>query len=127
MKLKDYIREGYNIVTTPNLAYKIQEDYPDTLVFTDRALDAIPIGKLLVDRYYRNNPAVLSVKPLQNAYAIESFSWIWVNTSDTICENFFEIPAGEYLIVSTSRQTKTVWPLIEAMKLKPCGNLAKKM
>lgn len=53
--------------------------------------------------------------------------WIWVNTSDTICENFFEIPAGEYLIVSTSRQTKTVWPLIEAMKLKPCGNLAKKM
>lgn len=26
MKLKDYIREGYNIVTTPNLAYKIQED-----------------------------------------------------------------------------------------------------
>lgn len=54
-------------------------------------------------------------------------TWIWVNTSDTICENFFEIPAGEYLIVSTSRQTKTVWPLIEAMKLKPCGNLAKKM
>lgn len=53
--------------------------------------------------------------------------WIWVNTSDTICENFFEIPAGEYLIVSTSGQTKTVWPLIEAMKLKPCGNLAKKM
>ncbi|WP_283592582.1 hypothetical protein [Enterococcus faecium] len=52
MKLKDYIREGYNIVTTPNLAYKIQEDYPDALVFTDRALDAIPIGKLLVDRYY---------------------------------------------------------------------------
>lgn len=65
MKLKDYIREGYNIVTTPNLAYKIQEDYPNVLVFTDRALDAIPIGKLLVDRYYRNNPAVLSAKPLQ--------------------------------------------------------------
>lgn len=56
-----------------------------------------------------------------------NYYWIWVNTSDTICENFFEIPAGEYLIVSTSRQTKTVWPLIEAMKLKPCGNLAKKM
>nr|DAG59439.1 MAG TPA: hypothetical protein [Caudoviricetes sp.] len=74
MKLKDYIREGYNIVTTPNLAYKIQEDYPNVLVFTDRALDAIPIGKLLVDRYYRNNPAVLSAKPLQNAYAIESFN-----------------------------------------------------
>ncbi len=32
MKLKDYIREGYNIVTTPNLAYKIQEDYPNVLV-----------------------------------------------------------------------------------------------
>ena len=74
MKLKDYIREGYNIVTTPNLAYKIQEDYPDALVFTDRALDAIPIGKLLVDRYYSNNPAVLRAKPLQNAYAIERFS-----------------------------------------------------
>lgn len=74
MKLKDYIREGYNIVTTPNLAYKIQEDYPNVLVFTDRALDAIPIGKLLVDRYYSNNPAVLSAKPLQNAYAIERFS-----------------------------------------------------
>ncbi|HGF7612645.1 TPA: hypothetical protein QFK60_002217 [Enterococcus faecium] len=74
MKLKDYIREGYNIVTTPNLAYKIQEDYPDALVFTDRALDAIPIGKLLVDRYYSNNPAVLSAKPLQNAYAIERFT-----------------------------------------------------
>ncbi|MDQ8395475.1 hypothetical protein Q3E72_10315 [Enterococcus faecium] len=77
MKLKDYIREGYNIVTAPNLAYKIQEDYPDALVFTvftDRALDAIPIGKLLVDRFYSNNPAVLRAKPLQNAYAIERFS-----------------------------------------------------
>lgn len=74
MKLKDYIREGYNVVTTPNLAYKIQEDYPDALVFTDRALDAIPIGKLLVDHFYSNNPAVLSAKPLQNAYAIERFT-----------------------------------------------------
>ena len=74
MKLKDYIREGYNIVTSPNLAYKIQEDYPNALVFTDRALDAIPIGKLLVDRFYSNDPAVLSAKPLQNAYAIERFS-----------------------------------------------------
>ena len=71
MKLKDYIREGYNIVTSPNLAYKIQEDYPNALVFTDRALDAIPIGKLLVDRFYSNSPAVLRAKPLQNAYAIE--------------------------------------------------------
>lgn len=74
MKLKDYIREGYNIVTSPNLAYKIQEDYPNALVFTDRALDAIPIGKLLVDRFYSNSPAVLRAKPLQNAYAIERFS-----------------------------------------------------
>lgn len=74
MKLKDYIREGYNIVTSPSLAYKIQEDYPNALVFTDRALDAIPIGKLLVDRFYSNNPAVLRAKPLQNAYAIELFS-----------------------------------------------------
>lgn len=74
MKLKDYIREGYNVVTAPNLAYKIQEDYPNVLVFTDRALDAIPIGKLLVDRFYSNNPAVLRAKPLQNAYAIEHFS-----------------------------------------------------
>ncbi len=74
MKLKDYIREGYNIVTSPNLAYKIQEDYPNALVFTDRALDAIPIGKLLVDRYYSNHPAVLNAKPLQNAYAIERFT-----------------------------------------------------
>ena len=74
MKLKDYIREGYNIVTSPSLAYKIQEDYPNALVFTDRALDAIPIGKLLVDRFYSNDPAVLSAKSLQNAYAIERFS-----------------------------------------------------
>lgn len=77
MKLKDYIREGYNIVTSPNLAYKIQEDYPNALVFTvftDRALDGIPVGKLLVDRFYSNNPAVLRAKPLQNAYAIERFS-----------------------------------------------------
>ncbi len=77
MKLKDYIREGYNIVTSPNLAYKIQEDYPNALVFTvftDRALDGIPVGKLLVDRFYSNNPAVLRAKQLQNAYAIERFS-----------------------------------------------------
>ncbi|MCO5468872.1 hypothetical protein NG876_12955 [Enterococcus faecium] len=52
----------------------MQEDYPDALVFTDRALDGIPIGKLLVDRYYSNNPAVLRAKPLQNAYAIERFT-----------------------------------------------------
>ncbi|EME7154482.1 hypothetical protein ACX35N_001132 [Enterococcus faecium] len=74
MKLKDYIREGYNVVTSPSLAYKIQEDYPNALVFTDRALDAIPIWKLLVDRFYSNSPAVLRAKPLQNAYAIEHFS-----------------------------------------------------
>lgn len=74
MKLKDYIREGYNVVTSPSLAYKIQEDYPNALVFTDRALDAIPIGKLLVDLFYNSNPAVLRAKPLQNAYAIEHFS-----------------------------------------------------
>ncbi|HFC9123628.1 TPA: hypothetical protein QFU67_001389 [Enterococcus faecium] len=77
MKLKDYIREGYNVVTSPSLAYKIQEDYPNALVFTvftDRALDGIPVGKLLVDRFYSNNPAVLRAKPLQNAYAIERFS-----------------------------------------------------
>lgn len=35
MKLKDYIREGYNIVTTPNLAYKIQEDYPNAFEYYD--------------------------------------------------------------------------------------------
>lgn len=74
----------------------------------------------------------LGIKAQKNQSTFETMSsqiieWIWVNTSDTICENFFEIPAGEYLIVSTSGQTKTVWPLIEAMKLKPCGNLAKKM
>ncbi|MFY0867485.1 hypothetical protein [Enterococcus lactis] len=74
MKLKDYIREGYNVVTSPSLAYKIQEDYPNALVFTDRALDAIPIGKLLVDLFYSNHPAVLNAKPLQNAYAIERFT-----------------------------------------------------
>lgn len=68
-----------------------------------------------------------AMEELRNLLNVTEKSWIWVNTSDTICENFFEIPAGEYLIVSTSGQTKTVWPLIEAMKLKPCGNLAKKM
>lgn len=43
-------------------------------MFTGRVLDGIPIGKLLVDRYYSNNPAVLSAKSLQNAYAIERFT-----------------------------------------------------
>ena len=71
---------------------------------------------IIIGQFQTNNPIMRNIG-----------IWIWVNTSDTICENFFEIPAGEYLIVSTSGQTKTVWPLIEAMKLKPCGNLAKKM
>ncbi|HGF7286711.1 hypothetical protein FKY77_03510 [Enterococcus faecium] len=97
MKLKDYIREGYNIVTAPNLAYKIQEDYPDALVFTDRALDAIPIGKLLVDRYYSNNPAVLSAKPLQNAYAIERFTCEFTGYEIVVpmTENTFKAELGK--------------------------------
>ena len=74
MKLVDYIQEGYNIVTSPFMGRKIKDAYPDVLVFTDMALDAIPIGKLLVDRYYANRPAVLNAKPLQNAYAIERFT-----------------------------------------------------
>ena len=74
MKLVDYIQEGYNIVTSPSTGRKIKDAYPDVLVFTDMALDAIPIGKLLVDRYYANRPAVLNAKPLQNAYAIERFT-----------------------------------------------------
>lgn len=28
MKLKDYIREGYNVVTAPNLAYKFKKIIP---------------------------------------------------------------------------------------------------
>lgn len=97
MKLKDYIREGYNIVTTPNLAYKIQEDYPDALVFTDRALDAIPIGKLLVDRFYSNSPAVLRAKPLQNAYAIERFSCEFTGYEIVVpmTENTFKAELGK--------------------------------
>lgn len=74
MRLVDYIQEGYNIVTSPFMGRKIKDAYPDVLVFTDMALDAIPIGKLLVDRYYANRPAVLNAKPLQNAYAIERFT-----------------------------------------------------
>lgn len=74
MRLVDYIQEGYNIVTSPFTGRKIKDAYPDVLVFTDMALDAIPIGKLLVDRYYANHPAVLNAKPLQNAYAIERFT-----------------------------------------------------
>lgn len=74
MRLVDYIQEGYNIVTSPSTGRKIKDAYPDVLVFTDMALGAIPIGKLLVDRYYANHPAVLNAKPLQNAYAIERFT-----------------------------------------------------
>lgn len=97
MKLKDYIREGYNIVTSPNLAYKIQEDYPNALVFTDRALDAIPIGKLLVDRFYSNSPAVLRAKPLQNAYAIERFSCEFTGYEKVapMTENTFKAELGK--------------------------------
>lgn len=75
MRLVDYIQEGYNIVTSPSTGRKIKDAYPGVLVFTDMALDAIPIGKLLVDRYYANHPAVLNAKPLQNAYAIERFTF----------------------------------------------------
>lgn len=97
MKLKDYIREGYNIVTTPNLAYKIQEDYPDALVFTGRVLDGIPIGKLLVNHFYSNNPAVHSAKPLQNAYAIERFTceFTGYETVVPMTENTFKAELGK--------------------------------
>ena len=90
-----------------------------------RTLD--PVALLRVFSNLLSNVIKYSDGDLEITLSKEGEIWIWVNTSDTICENFFEIPAGEYLIVSTSRQTKTVWPLIEAMKLKPCGNLAKKM
>lgn len=74
MKLIDYIHEGYNIVTSPRLGRMIRDAYPGVLVFTNRAFDGIPHGKLLVDSFYSGHPAVLSAKYYQDSFAIEIFT-----------------------------------------------------
>lgn len=74
MKLIDYIHEGYSIVTSRSLGRKIKDSYPNVLIFTDNAFDGIPHGNLLVDRYYRNHPAVLSTEPYQDSFVVENFT-----------------------------------------------------
>lgn len=49
MKLVDYIREGYNIVTSQRYAKEIRNVYPESRVFTNNAFDALPCEKLLVE------------------------------------------------------------------------------
>ncbi|MDT2531808.1 hypothetical protein P7D93_18185 [Enterococcus raffinosus] len=75
MKLVDYIREGYSIVTSPRIAKEIRNAYPESRVFTNNAFDALPCEKLLVDKYYAHHPAVISAKPLQKSFAIEMFNY----------------------------------------------------
>lgn len=74
MRLIDYIQKGYNVVTSCRLGRMIKEVYPGVLVFTDRAFDGIPHGKLLVDSYYSERPAVLSAKPYQDSFVVERFT-----------------------------------------------------
>lgn len=74
MRLVDYIQEGYNIVTSTRLGRMIRDAYPGVLVFTDRAFDGIPPGKLLVDAYYSGHPAVLNAKSYQDSFVIERFT-----------------------------------------------------
>lgn len=75
MKLVDYIREGYSIVTSPRIAKEIRNAFPESRVFTNNAFDAIPCEKLLVDKFYAQHPAVISAKPLQKSFAIEMFNY----------------------------------------------------
>lgn len=74
MKLIDYIHEGYNIVTSPRLGQRIKDAYPGVLVFTNRAFEGIPHGRLLVDNYYSGHPAVLSAEPFQDSFVVERFT-----------------------------------------------------
>ncbi|MDT2438006.1 hypothetical protein P7D98_19395 [Enterococcus avium] len=74
MKLIDYIREGYNVVTSQRLGRMIRDVYPGVLVFTDRAFDGIPHGKLLVDAFYSGHPAVLYAKSYQDSFVVERFT-----------------------------------------------------
>lgn len=74
MKLIDYIHEGYNIVTSPRLGQRIKDTYPGVLVFTNRAFEGIPHGRLLVDNYYSGHPAVLSAEPFQDSFVVERFT-----------------------------------------------------
>ena len=97
MKIIDYIHDGYNIVTSQSLGRKIKEAYPGALVFTDRGFDGIPNGKLLVDRYYSNHPAVLNAKPLQSAFVLERFDKEFIG-EETLDEDFKKLPKGSRIL-----------------------------
>lgn len=92
MKLIDYIHEGYSIVTSRSLGRKIKDSYPNVLIFTDNAFDGIPHGNLLVDRYYRNHPAVLSTEPYQDSFVVENFTNEFVGAKT---ENTFKAELGK--------------------------------
>lgn len=74
MKLIDYIREGYNIVTSECLGRAIRQSYPATFVFTGGDFEKIPRGKLLVDSFYSYLPEIRDAMELQKAYAVEQFT-----------------------------------------------------
>ena len=123
MKIIDYILDGYNIVTSQSLGRKIKEAYPGVLVFTDRGFDGIPNGKLLVDRYYSNHPAVLNAKPLQSAFVLERFDGEFIG-EETLDEEFKKLPKGSR-ILSEEETNRLIFnkPNLLEIKLKDTDSM----
>ena len=115
MKLIDYIHEGYSIVTSRSLGRKIKDSYPNVLIFTDNAFDGIPHGNLLVDRYYRNHPAVLSTEPYQDSFVVENFTNEFVGAKT---ENTFKAELGKTYDQDGNEPLYVTEPNLLEIKLK---------
>lgn len=75
MKLKDYINEGYTIITSPRLAKLIREKYQNAVVFTGgRRLDGLPSDKVLIDNWYSDSQNILNLKNHRKTCTFELFT-----------------------------------------------------
>lgn len=75
MKLKDYIEQGYTVLTTGITSRKIKAKYPKVHVVDVKCpVDDISFSKLLVDRYIKEESYVKHLESVAKVVTIVSFN-----------------------------------------------------
>lgn len=75
MKLKDYIEQGYTVLTIGSKARKIKDRYPRAkIVDVSNPIDGLVSERLLIDRYIRANEYVKNLERLAKVVTITKFS-----------------------------------------------------
>lgn len=75
MKLKDYIEQGYTVLTIGSKARKIKDRYPRAkIVDVSSPIDGLVSERLLIDRYISANEYVKNLERLAKVVTITKFS-----------------------------------------------------